>query len=209
MARLGFTVRDYSTRARLAGPPDGDLLVIVPRRPATLPPLEEVRFSSVRLRDKRLYFEPSRNGSGDVVVADVPAGTYDAGFYARGYVPFHAQVAAPHDAPIEILLHRDASYRFDAEDTLILGEVVNASGAPHTGFDVTFFDLTENIPNHRVPLNAKGQFVIFVPEKRTTGSVNLHVHHAAGIVPVLVVGVVLKRPNIAHQQPNSPVITVP
>jgi hypothetical protein len=208
-AHLGFTVIDYSTAARVGAPPGDELTVVVPKRPATLPQLVEQRASSVRLREKRLYFETKRNAMGDVIVVDVSPGTYDVAIFAPGYVPFRTQIVAPRLDPLVVRLHRDPSFPFSAEDTLILGEVIRASGAPHTGFDVTFVDLTESIPNHHVPLNAKGRFAIFAPEKQTSGPVDLLVHHASGIVTVSLASVVLRRPNIARQVPNSPVITVP
>ena len=208
-AHLGFTVVDYSTGSLVGASPGDNLLVIVPKRPTSMTPLVEARGSSVRLREERLYFKTTRNTKGDVIIADLPPDTYSASFYATGYVPARMQVTSPRLDPLPIRLHRDASFRFAAEDTLILGEVVNASGEPHTGFDVTFVDSSEPIANHQVPLNAKGQFVIFVPEKKTSGSVTLRVQHAGGIVTISIPTVVLKRPNIACQVPNSSVITVP
>jgi len=208
-ANLGFRVLDYSTGTLVGAAPRDDLLVVVPKRPTTLPALDEGRASSVRIRDKRLYFETRRNALGDVTIADVPPDTYAAAFLATGYVPARAVVKAPLAEPLEVRLHRDASFRFAGDDTLIVGEVVKAGGGAHTGFDVTFVDLSEAIPRHSVPLNAKGQFVVFVPEKQTTSGVKLLVEHASGILTVVIPAVILNRPNIARQKPTSPVITVP
>lgn len=197
MPNLGFRVVDYSTRLSLGQTGAADRLwVVVPRRPDTLPPLSEENFSTWRRRDLRNFFPVRRNRSGDVVVPDVPVGTYRTRIYAPGYVPLESIFAAPMDAPIEVRLHRDATYPFGAGDTLYRGEVVTAASLAHSGFDVELLDLEPSVPNHRVPLNAKGQFVIFVPEKVTTGGVSLRVYHSGGSVIVNIANTLLHRVNL-------------
>ncbi|HET7539659.1 MAG TPA: hypothetical protein VFK05_07300 [Polyangiaceae bacterium] len=196
MPHLGFDVRDYSTHARVGNPPDDDLLVVVSRRNAALPPLTEGFDSSVRLRERRLYFGALRSASGFVVLPDVPPGNYPARIVAHHYVPFATNVTSPQLAPLAVALHRDAAFPFAPEDTLIRGRVRTAGGLPHTGFDVRLSDLTEaSVPNHRVPLNAAGDFVIFIPEKQTTGGISVEVFHAGGSVVTALPAVQLHRSN--------------
>jgi hypothetical protein len=203
MPHLGFDVRDYSTRTKVGAPPVDDLLVLVPRRDSTLAPLVEVSTSSVRLRERRLFFNTRRSASGLVVVPDVPAGTYAARVEARYYVPFRTTLTSPQTAPLGVTLHRDASYPFGAEDTVIRGLVQKASGAPNLGFDVLLTDTADPLINHRVPLNAGGEYVAFFPEKQTTTGMSIRAFHSTGSVTVALASVVLNRSNLV------PLITVP
>jgi hypothetical protein len=202
MPNLGFDVRDRYTLARVGAPPVDDLYVLVPRRDATLPPLVETFDSSVRLRERRNFFETLRSASGLIVAPDVPAGTYSVRIEAPYYSPFTASVISPQSSPLSVLLYRDASYPFSAEDTIVRGLVVEASGSPHTGFDVNLLDAA-NATIDSVPLNADGEYVFYLPNLTSTAGVTVEAIYAAGSVQVPVAAVVLNRPNLV------PLITVP
>ncbi len=177
--------------------------MLVPRRDSTLPPLVETYGSSVRLRERRLFFDTQRSPSGVVVVPDVPAGTYGARVEAQYYIPFATTLASPQSAPLSVALHRDASFPFGAEDTVFRGLVLRASGALNTGFDVLLTDVVDPLVTHRVPLNASSEYAVFVPEKLTTTGVTIQAFHATGSVTVVVAPVVFNRSNLV------PLITVP
>jgi hypothetical protein len=200
---LGFDIRDYSTKVRVGSPPRDGLRVLVPRRDAGLPALSEAPDSSVRLRETRLFFATTRSASGLVVVTNVPPGTYGLHLRAPYYVPLDGTVVSPLASPLRLELHRDAAYPFAQADTLIRGRVVRATGVPLTGFDVVLNDPAGTVPHHRVPLNARGEFVIFAPEKRVSSTVTLDVFHPGGTLSVA-------TPLIAvHRSTVVPLITVP
>lgn len=201
MPHLAFDVRDYSTKLPLALV--GELLVLVPRRDSGLPPLSERPDSSVRLAERRLYFDTVRSDSGVVVAPDVPPATYAVHLRARSFVPLDESVASPMTSPLRVDLHRDFSYPFAAGDTVIRGSVVRASGAALTGYDVQLIDPDAAVPQHRVPLNPLGQFLIFVPEKSASSTVTLDVFHPGGMLPIVT------PPVIIHRSNTIPLITVP
>ena len=59
------------------------------------------------------------------------------------------------------------------------------------------------VPQHRVPLNARGEFVIFAPEKSLSSIVTLDVFHPGGVLAVI-------TPQIfVHRSAVIPLITVP
>jgi hypothetical protein len=203
MPNLGFEVRDYSTKRRLGSPPLDELLVLVPKRDIGLPPLIERPYSSVRLLERRLFFDTIRNPSGDVVITDVELGSYAVHLRAPGYVPFDGTVAMPLVSPLRVDLHRDASYPFASSDTLIRGLVVRSTSVPLTGYDVRLNDPDPSVPHHRVPLNAQGEFVIFVPEKLSPSTESLDVFHPGGTLVVTTPLVALNRSTVV------PLITVP
>jgi hypothetical protein len=203
MPNLGFDLRDYSTQVALEQALDAELYVLVPRRDATLPPLVPRPYSSLRPQERRLYFDTSRNPSGFVVIADVAAGTYDVHVRAAHYLPFDGSVSTPLLSPLRVDLHRDPSYPFAPSDTLIRGNVAQASGAPLTGFDVVLSDPDPAVPHHDVPLDAAGEFVIFVPEKKSVTTVTLTVFYSAGSLVVTTPLISLNRTTVV------PPITVP
>jgi hypothetical protein len=195
---LSFDVRDFSTGSRLTRGVDDPLLVVVPRRHLGLPPLEERSSSSFRRADRRSCFPTFRSLSGLVVVSGVEKNRrYRVRFIAPGYVPFETVITAPDGlpttplAPQRIDLHRDASFDFDAEETLFRGEVVLASGEPPTGATAQLVDLdldldpTPGGAQPPVPVNARGQYVIQAPRKATTGPVDIHLFHS-GPSPTIV-----------------------
>ena len=138
-----------------------------------------------------------------VVAPDVPAGTYALHLRAPYYVPFDGTVVSPLASSLRLDLHRDASYPFASADTLIRGRVVRASGVTLTGFDVRLNDPDPIVPHHRVPLNSRGEFVIFVPEKSTSGSVTLDVFHPGGTLAVVTPLI------LVHRSTVIPLTTVP
>jgi hypothetical protein len=203
MPHLGFDVRDYSAGVPVGAPPRDELLVLVPRRATILPTLVERPDSSVRLLERRLFFDTTRSARGLVVAPDVPPGTYGLHLRAPHYVPFDGTVVSPLASPLRVDLHRDASYPFASEDTLIRGRVMRVSGVPLTGFDVRLNDPAATVPHHRVPLNGRGEFVIFVPEKRTSSTVTLNVFHPGGMLALIT------PPVTVHRSTVVPLITVP
>lgn len=200
---LGLDVRDYSTNRRLAGMLLDALQVLVPRRDSGLPPLVARPDSSVRLLERRLFFPTRCSPTGMVTAANVDAGVYPLHLRAPNYLPFDGTVTSPLASALRVDLHRDVAYPFGAEDTLIRGSVLRSGGAPLLGFDVRLTDPVATVPHHRVPLNARGEFVIFVPEKRASSVVTLEVFHPAGSLSVT-------TPVIAvHRSTSIPLITVP
>lgn len=197
---LGFTVLDFSTGAALSA-----CTVTIPRR-MQLPPSPAAALVGIRLGDKQTDFETGRNGRGDIIVVNVPAGVHQAVISAHGYITARVSVTSPMRAPQRVRLHRDPSYRFGVNDTLILGEVVRASKEPYTGYDVTFHDLVEPELNHKVPLNPKGQFVVFVPRKRKAGAAAVIVPHTSGPIHIPLARVDLGRPNIASNSINNTIV---
>ncbi|WP_437983209.1 carboxypeptidase-like regulatory domain-containing protein [Sorangium sp. So ce117] len=203
MPYLGFTLRDHATGDRLVAAREGDLTVLVPRRPSALPPLVESPRSSVRLGDPRLFFRTAKNPHADILVLDMPPGVFAVEIRARGYLPRRARVRAPRRAPIGVRLHRDVTYPFASGDTVILGAVVSASGAPLAGARVELIDPDPKVPRYRVPLNARGQFAVCAPAKRKDSEVTLKVSHPSGFVLTTVPTVQIHRINAA------PLTTVP
>lgn len=201
MPNLGFDLHDYSTKTRLDRLP-GNVEVIVARRDLGFPPLEERSDSSVRLDERRLFFRTTRSPSGHVVITDVAPGTYEVRVRADRYLPVDTIAISPHAEPMRIELHRGRSYPFAPDDTLIRGNVVQSTGEPLTGFDVRLIDPSPSVPSHRVPLDAQGEFVIFVPEKLSSGNVQLEVFNAGPTVLVPV-------PVNVHRSNVVPTISVP
>lgn len=197
---LGFTVVDFSTGAALSA-----CTVVIPR-PMNPPSSPAAALVGVRLGDKQTYFETGRNGRGDIIVVNVPAGMHEAVISAHGYITARVSVTSPMIAPRRVHLHRDPSYQFGAHDTLILGEVVRASKEPYTGHDITFHDLVEPDLDHKVPLNPRGQFVVFVPRKRKAGAAEVIVPHASGPIKVPLARVDLGRPNIARNNSSNTIV---
>ncbi len=64
-------------------------------------------------------------------------------------------------------------------------------------------DPDASVPHHEVPLDANGEFVIFVPEKRATSVVTLEVFHAGGTL------LVSTPPIVVHRSTVVPLVTVP
>lgn len=194
---FGFSITDYSTGRRLGI--EDELLVLVPKRDVSMgaPPASSAARGS--FDDRRRFFRTASNGSGYIVAFHVPFGTYDLRVFARGYIPSRRSITAPSPSPIAIKMHRDVTYPFGAEDTLIFGRVETSSGKLHTGFDVELIDPAEDdVPHHVVPLNARGEFVMFIPEKKDgTKPVKLAVTYAGGKVPMVIPNFLLHRTNFA------------
>jgi hypothetical protein len=144
-----------------------------------------------------------RFARGYVLITDVPAGPYAVHLRAPHYSPCDGSVATPLLSPMRVDLHRDASYAFAASDTLIRGNVVHSTGGPLTGFDVRLTDPDPSVPQHTVPLDAAGEFVIFVPEKTAETTVTLTVFYSGGSIIVTTPPIVLSRSTVV------PPITVP
>jgi len=215
---LAFDVRDFSTGLRLGRGTEDTLQVLVPRRHTGLPPLVERSDSSVRLRELRNFFTTYRTLSGLVVVAGVePLQSYEVRVSAPRYVPVETVVTTPalpppatpppplpQPQPTQIVLHRDASFEFDEEETLFRGDVVDGSGAPTTGYDAKLADPEPGVAQTRVPINARGQFVIHAPDKKTNGAVDIQIFSAALLLKVVNIPVVL-----LHRTNTIPRTTVP
>ncbi|WP_394849943.1 carboxypeptidase-like regulatory domain-containing protein [Pendulispora brunnea] len=199
-SHLGFAISDYST-GRLLGGRVADLLVLVPRRDRAM--RRRAQGSIPPPSDKRLFFRTAANATGYVVAFHVPGGVYDVHVSARGYLPFHGTVAAPSESPVNITMYRNVDYPFGPEDTVLIGRVEKASGEPHIGFEVELRDPDPRVPSHRVPLNARGEFTVFIPEKLPPppnpplGPPSVAVMYAGGEVLTEVSNFKLNRTNIA------------
>lgn len=201
MPNVGFEIRDYSTRRRLV--PGERALVLVPRRDSSMPPLEEAPHRNYRVSDRRNYFATGTNRQGDSVVTEVPVGAYEARVDFRGYVPRRLAVSSPSPFPVEVLLHRNVTYRFAPEDTRIYGRLDIQSGQPAASYSVRLLDPDPAVPAHEAPVSADGQFVLFVPEKTSAGPVVARVLHLGTVTTFsTTVPMVIARANVA------PTITV-
>jgi hypothetical protein len=202
---IAFELRDYSTRARLRPAAEGRGSVFVPRRFETAPALGEQPYSSWRESDPRNYFPTRINGVGDVVVPDVPVGTYRAEFRLPAYVERElGGVASPAPFPIPVLLHRSPTYSFAREDTRVFGSIRVQDGRAPTRFEVVLQDPEAGVPSHRVPVTADSEFVVYAPEKRTSNVVTLRLDCdgvSTGIIESLAVTV--------HRANSAPAIVVP
>ncbi|WP_437765339.1 hypothetical protein WMF27_30485 [Sorangium sp. So ce281] len=201
MPYLGFRIRDYSTGAPLGDEPA--LAVLVPRQDSGLPPADAAPPPPSVTATEPRFFATTRNRSGDVVVLDVPPGIHRVEIRAAGYVPRRARARSPGSWPICVHLQRSVEYRFAVDDTLILGTVVRSSGVQGAGLHVRLVDPDSAVPSHRVPVDAHGRYVIYVPEKRSRSAIRLAVAHASGVAHVEVKDVVPRRTHVA------PLIVVP
>ncbi|AGP35520.1 hypothetical protein [Sorangium cellulosum] len=201
MPYLGFRVRDTSTDAPLGDAPA--LAVLVPRPGSALPPSGGAPRPWPGPDAEPGFFATARNRSGDVVVLDVPAGIHPVEIRAAGYVPRRARARSPGSWPVCVRLHRSADYPFAADDTLLLGTIVRSSGAPGAGLHVRLIDPDPAVPGHRVPVDARGRYVVYVPEKRSRSAVTLAVAHASGVARVEIEDVIPHRTHVA------PLIVVP
>lgn len=176
MPIVGFAIRDYSNRRRLTPVRASDKpVVLFPRRAANQPPAVEAPHKNFRARDTRNFFPAVQNLSGDFVFPEVPSGAYEARFRFPHYAPQRRIVPAPSPFPIEILLHRAVTFPFAAEDTLVYGLLDIQTGQPPAAFEVLLHDPGVGVPAHQAPVDSRGRYVIFIPEKQAPDPVTVSV----------------------------------
>ena len=196
MPNLAFDIRDYSTQLRIRLRQQGRGSVLVPRRRASLPPLQELPYSNYRHTDEdRNYFPTAVNLSGDVVVPDVPPGNYTVRFRLPGYVEHvHGNVASPGSAPLRVTLYRAPEFPFGKEDTVIRGALSIPVGTQMQEYTVLTLP-QQDVRAHEVPVSGHG-FAIYIPEKTRSSIVTLRVHRNGNPTTTQVsTPVELRRPN--------------